>query len=68
MTAPCGAAKMKCLACKCDKWACSRARFASNPGTTKNGEGREVVMTPEVEELLRAAVANKKPKDSMFTR
>ena len=39
-----------------------------DPGTTKNGEGREVVMTPEVEELLRAAVANKKPKDSVFTR
>jgi integrase len=39
-----------------------------DPGTTKNGEGREVVMTPEVEELLRAAVAEKKPKDSVFTR
>jgi integrase len=39
-----------------------------DPGTTKNGEGREVVMTPEVEELLRAAVGNKKPKDSVFTR
>jgi integrase len=39
-----------------------------DPGTTKNGEGREVVMTPEVEELLRAAVANKKPSDSVFTR
>jgi integrase len=38
------------------------------PGTTKNSEGREVVMTPEVEELLRAAVANKKPTDSVFTR
>jgi integrase len=39
-----------------------------NPGTTKNGEGREVVMTPEVEELLKAAVADKKPKDFVFTR
>ena len=39
-----------------------------DPGTTKNGEGREVVMTPEVEELLRAAIANKKPNDSVFTR
>jgi integrase len=39
-----------------------------NPGTTKNGEGREVVMTAEVEELLRAAVAEKKPTDSVFTR
>ena len=37
-------------------------------GTTKNGEGREVVMTSEVEELLRAAVAKKKPTDSVFTR
>jgi integrase len=39
-----------------------------DPGTTKNGEGREVVMTPEVEELLRTAVADKKPNDSVFTR
>jgi integrase len=39
-----------------------------DPGTTKNGEGREVVMTPEVEELLRAAVMNKKPTDCVFTR
>ena len=39
-----------------------------DPGTTKNGEGREVMMTPEVEELLRAAVAKKKPNDSVFTR
>jgi Phage integrase family len=39
-----------------------------DPGTTKNGEGREVVMTLEVEELLRAAVTGKKPKDSVFTR
>jgi integrase len=39
-----------------------------NPGTTKNGEGREVVMTPEVEELLRAAVEKKRPTDSVFTR
>jgi integrase len=39
-----------------------------NPGTTKNGDGREVVMTPEVEELLRAAVAEKKPSDLVFTR
>jgi integrase len=39
-----------------------------DPGTTKNGEGREVVMTPEVEELLRAAVMKKKPTDCVFTR
>jgi integrase len=39
-----------------------------DPGITKNGESREVVMTPEVEELLRAAVAEKKPTDSVFTR
>jgi integrase len=39
-----------------------------DPGTTKNGEGREVVMTPEVEELLRASVADKKPEDCIFTR
>jgi hypothetical protein len=39
-----------------------------DPGTTKNGEGREVVMRLEVEELLRAAVAEMKPKGSVFTR
>jgi integrase len=39
-----------------------------DPGTTKNGEGREVVMTPEVEELMRTAAAKKKPTDSVFTR
>ncbi len=39
-----------------------------NPGTTKSGEGREVVMTPEVEELLRVAVSNKKPMGAVFTR
>jgi integrase len=39
-----------------------------NPGSTKNGEGREVTMTPEVEELLRAAVEGKGPNDFVFTR
>jgi integrase len=32
-------------------------------GTTKNGEGREVRMTQEVEQLLRVAVAGKHKKD-----
>lgn len=39
-----------------------------DPGTTKNDEGREVTMTPEVEELLRAAVDGKGPDDFVFTR
>jgi integrase len=39
-----------------------------DPGTTKNGEGREVVMTAKVEALLRAAAANKKPDDFVLTR
>jgi integrase len=39
-----------------------------NPGSTKNGEGREVTMTPEVEELLRAAVEGKGPDYFVFTR
>jgi integrase len=39
-----------------------------NPGSTKNGEGREVTMTPEVEELLRATVDGKWPDDYVFTR
>jgi integrase len=34
---------------------------------TKNGDDRIVPMTPKVEELLRAAVAGKKPTDFVFT-
>jgi len=34
-----------------------------DPGTTKNGEGREVTMTGEVAELLRAAVDGKRLND-----
>jgi len=37
-------------------------------GSTKNGEGREVVMTKKVEELLRMAVARKGPDDFVLTR
>ncbi len=39
-----------------------------DPGSTKNGEGREVTMTPEVEELLRASVDGKRADDYVFTR
>jgi integrase len=39
-----------------------------DPGTTKNGEGREVAMTARVEELLRATVAGKSPEDFVLTR
>jgi integrase len=38
------------------------------PGTTKNKEGREVRMTPDVFTLLAACVAGKNPTDHVFTR
>jgi integrase len=37
-------------------------------GTTKNGEGREVMMTAKAVELLRLAVAGKAPEDLVLTR
>src|SRR5579872_2419688 len=37
-------------------------------GTTKNDEGRVIMLTEEVCELLRACVANKRPEDYVFTR
>jgi integrase len=37
-------------------------------GTTKNGEGRAVRMTREVQTLLTACVIGKKPDDFVFTR
>jgi integrase len=39
-----------------------------HPGSTKNGEGREVVMTSKVEELLRAATAGKRATHFVLTR
>jgi integrase len=39
-----------------------------DPGTTKNREGREVVMTPKVAALLREAVAGKSKSDYVLTR
>jgi integrase len=38
------------------------------PGTTKNGEGREVIMTDAVYTLLRACVVGKVQSDYVFTR
>ena len=38
------------------------------PGTTKNSDGRTVVMTNETLELLRACTAGKKAEDYIFTR
>jgi integrase len=38
------------------------------PGTTKNGEGREVVMTSTVLSLLKACVTGKTVTDYVFTR
>jgi integrase len=37
-------------------------------GTTKNGEGRVIVMTREVSTLLTACVIGKEPDDFVFTR
>jgi integrase len=39
-----------------------------DPGGTKNDDGRVVVMTREVFELLRTCVRKKKPDDEVFTR
>jgi integrase len=39
-----------------------------DPGTTKNGEGREVSMTDKLEELLGACIEGKKPEDFVLTR
>jgi integrase len=39
-----------------------------DPGTTKNSEGRAVVMTNETLELLRALIVGKRPEDFVFTR
>jgi integrase len=38
-----------------------------DPGTTKNREGREVAMTAIVAELLKQAIAGKKPDDFVLT-
>lgn len=37
-------------------------------GSTKNSEGREVTMTPAIRELIRQAIAGKKPDDYLLTR
>lgn len=37
-------------------------------GTTKNGEGRVIVMTREVKTLLTACILGKQPDDFVFTR
>jgi integrase len=39
-----------------------------NPGETKNDDGRVVIMTNSVHQLLTQCVAGKKPEDSVFTR
>ncbi|MGA3092641.1 MAG: tyrosine-type recombinase/integrase [Terriglobales bacterium] len=39
-----------------------------DPGTTKNGEGREVAMTAKVTELLKLAVVGKQNEDYVLTR
>jgi integrase len=38
------------------------------PGTTKNSEGRTVVMTELVYQLLAQSIAGKKPEERVFTR
>ena len=42
--------------------------FRLEPGTTKNGEGREVVMTDAIFKLLSACVHDKSADDYVFTR
>jgi integrase len=37
-------------------------------GTTKNGDAREVAMTANVFELLKAVTVGKRPEDAVFTR
>lgn len=39
-----------------------------DPGTTKNGEGREVTMTATALELLKACITRKSPEEPVFTR
>lgn len=39
-----------------------------NPGETKSGRGRTVIMTSRVFELLKACVIGKEPDDYVFTR
>jgi integrase len=38
------------------------------PGTTKNGEGRECPMTPAIHQLLSGCIHGKAPGDYVFTR
>src|SRR6202022_4272099 len=39
-----------------------------HPGTTKNKDGREVTMTPEIHDLFELCVEGKTPQDYLFTR
>src|SRR5260370_28147413 len=39
-----------------------------DPGTTKNGEGREGHMTPRIYQLAKEAVHDKRPDDFLLTR
>jgi len=45
-----------------------RRSIRLEPGTTKNDDGREVMMTSTVFALLSACVTGKKPDDFVFTR
>src|SRR5712692_1483833 len=45
-----------------------RKTIRLEPGSTKNGEGREVSMTDSVCELLRPLVVGKAPTEQLFTR
>ncbi len=44
------------------------ATIRLNPGTTKNGKGREVAMTARIAELLREATASTAPEAQVLTR
>jgi integrase len=43
-------------------------RIRLEPGSTKSGQGREVMMTREMLPLIAACVAGKKPSDHVFSR
>jgi integrase len=53
---------------KVDQLDCETRTIRLDPGTTKNNQGRVVVMTGEVYDLLRACVEGKGPDDFVFTR
>jgi len=56
------------LSLRCSQVNLPNRAIRLHPGTTKNKEGREVSMTPRVQELLLLATCGKKPDDFVLTR